>query len=437
MAFRLRGSARLVMAGLSLGLLASACEVVATPEPSVATPTPTAAPALSDPVAVATIAPSSTGAIITRSFGSSDPTAFEPTVGEPFVLDGARSQDDGVVSKFSWRQVSGPTALISDNSSPAPSVVPQTAGTYVFELTTTDANGGSSTETAEVRVEKFNVKQEFGPVRWMAPQAMAIGGDVTTQFALDDSVADDVAIEVQFSIDGGATFKAATMIPHLEVTKKASAATGDNGTLEPKRTVDPDAGALERKEQQVAATPTSTTKDAASGLPTGKRSHTVAWNAGGDLGADAQDVIVRGWNPTTKEAIVGVALRYDPVIVDIGRECAIHPDLWAFNSSLTTLRNEMLDACALRILNEMEAANAITADQADKIDSALRNYTDKAMDRTVEAKVLDEANRSLLEIRSPDKLQTAVQNTSRQFQTLSNILKAKHDAAMNSIRNMR
>jgi hypothetical protein len=44
---------------------------------------------------------------------------------------------------------------------------------------------------------------------------------------------------------------------------------------------------------------------------------------------------------------------------------------------------------------------------------------------------VDQSNDRLIE------LQQAVQNESRRFQTLSNVLKARHDAAMNAIRNMK
>ena len=59
-------------------------------------------------------------------------------VGEAFVLDGSRSQDDGVIRTFTWRQIDGPRVSLEDTSSPAATVVPSTPGTYVFELVVTD-----------------------------------------------------------------------------------------------------------------------------------------------------------------------------------------------------------------------------------------------------------------------------------------------------------
>lgn len=71
-------------------------------------------------------------------------TSAKGVVGTAFVLDGTKSQDDSTVSRFLWRQVSGPTAIIVNSTSLKASVTPKTAGTYVFELSVTDASGRSS-----------------------------------------------------------------------------------------------------------------------------------------------------------------------------------------------------------------------------------------------------------------------------------------------------
>jgi hypothetical protein len=65
-------------------------------------------------------------------------------VGQPFVLDGSKSQDDGTVSRLLWKQVSGPTVRLASTTAAKLSVTPTQAGTYVFELTVTDAAGKSS-----------------------------------------------------------------------------------------------------------------------------------------------------------------------------------------------------------------------------------------------------------------------------------------------------
>lgn len=65
------------------------------------------------------------------------------TVGQRFVLDATVSQDDGLVKTFSWKQVSGPVAVIENATAATASFVPSTAGTYVFEVHVTDVIGDS------------------------------------------------------------------------------------------------------------------------------------------------------------------------------------------------------------------------------------------------------------------------------------------------------
>lgn len=76
-------------------------------------------------------------------------------VSKPFILDGTKSQDDGTVGFFLWRQVSGPLVELSNASALSLSVTPLVAGTYVFELVATDSAGLSSVvQRNEVTVGK-------------------------------------------------------------------------------------------------------------------------------------------------------------------------------------------------------------------------------------------------------------------------------------------
>jgi hypothetical protein len=73
--------------------------------------------------------------------------------GNEFVrLDGAASYDiDGQVISYFWTQVSGDGVPIVDPASDTPLVrTPLTAQTLAFELTVTDDDGGTSTDTVEV-----------------------------------------------------------------------------------------------------------------------------------------------------------------------------------------------------------------------------------------------------------------------------------------------
>ena len=62
------------------------------------------------------------------------------TVGTAFVLDGSKSQDDGIVGIFRWRQVGGPIAF-SSREGATTSFTPTAPGTYTFELTVTKSDG--------------------------------------------------------------------------------------------------------------------------------------------------------------------------------------------------------------------------------------------------------------------------------------------------------
>lgn len=75
--------------------------------------------------------------------GAEAPVVAYGVVASAFVLDGSRSRDDGTIDSYVWRQVDGPFRFSTQTGSILP-VVPQTAGTYVFELVVTDTIGLSS-----------------------------------------------------------------------------------------------------------------------------------------------------------------------------------------------------------------------------------------------------------------------------------------------------
>ena len=83
-------------------------------------------------------------------------------IGDSFVLVGSRSQDDGVIRAFSWRQVDGPRAVLSDTSSGTVSFVPAEAGTYVFELVVVDDQGLSSAAVTVTVVVEGPQRESLG-----------------------------------------------------------------------------------------------------------------------------------------------------------------------------------------------------------------------------------------------------------------------------------
>ncbi|HBP20555.1 MAG TPA: hypothetical protein DEA08_22540 [Planctomycetes bacterium] len=74
------------------------------------------------------------------------------------TLDGSQSLSFttgvGVTSNltYSWSQLSGPTAIITNSNQSSATVSPRQAGAYQFELKVTDTNGVSSTDTVWVTV---------------------------------------------------------------------------------------------------------------------------------------------------------------------------------------------------------------------------------------------------------------------------------------------
>jgi len=67
------------------------------------------------------------------------------TVGESFVLTSAVITNDSTGSSYSWKQVSGSSEFSYEaKDGSTVSIVPQAAGTYVFELIATNATGASS-----------------------------------------------------------------------------------------------------------------------------------------------------------------------------------------------------------------------------------------------------------------------------------------------------
>ncbi|OGF62630.1 hypothetical protein A2662_03790 [Candidatus Giovannonibacteria bacterium RIFCSPHIGHO2_01_FULL_45_33] len=97
----------------------------------------------------------STGARTEPDFGGGyEISVFSAVAGKAFILDGSKSQDDGVVHTFIWRQVSGPFKFVLKEGITA-SFTPTVAGTYVFELVATDSNNRSTvaqTKTVTVTV---------------------------------------------------------------------------------------------------------------------------------------------------------------------------------------------------------------------------------------------------------------------------------------------
>ncbi len=86
--------------------------------------------------------------------------SFEPFEVEgtdvPFELDGSSSSDpDGTIASYTWEMIEGPSAATIENNTSAKATVTEfTDGEYLFKLTVTDNDGGSSSSTIAVTVIK-------------------------------------------------------------------------------------------------------------------------------------------------------------------------------------------------------------------------------------------------------------------------------------------
>jgi PKD domain/Secretion system C-terminal sorting domain len=77
------------------------------------------------------------------------------------ILSGSGTDVDGTITVYAWTKISGPAAgTITNPTTAATSVTALTAGVYRFELTVTDNNGATDTDTMQVTV---NVAGNIAP----------------------------------------------------------------------------------------------------------------------------------------------------------------------------------------------------------------------------------------------------------------------------------
>jgi PKD repeat protein len=77
-------------------------------------------------------------------------------VGDAVTLDGRASHDPlGSPLTFTWKQLSGPAAMLTGMTSATPSFIPATNGTYVFQLEVSNSETTSAPVTATIAVQHF------------------------------------------------------------------------------------------------------------------------------------------------------------------------------------------------------------------------------------------------------------------------------------------
>jgi len=73
------------------------------------------------------------------------------TKGSSVILDGSKSTDsDGTIKNYTWSQVSGPKAIISNATKARATASLTSDSTYVFKLTVTDNDGASHSDTVQI-----------------------------------------------------------------------------------------------------------------------------------------------------------------------------------------------------------------------------------------------------------------------------------------------
>jgi hypothetical protein len=83
-----------------------------------------------------------------------DQTITLPT--NSVTLSGSGTDTDGTITSYSWSKISGGTATITSPTSASTTITGLVAGTYVFQLTVTDNNGSTGTDTVQITVKSLS-----------------------------------------------------------------------------------------------------------------------------------------------------------------------------------------------------------------------------------------------------------------------------------------
>lgn len=157
------------------------------------------------------------------------------STGALVILDGAKSYDpDGAIVSYAWRQLSGPTASLTNANTHLAIFNPAQGGDYLFQLTVTDNAGLNATVNAAVKVyaAKEPPKAIAGPNRHvsLANPVTLYGGN---SFDRDGQIVtylweQELGAEVALS---GANTAAATFTPETTGVYKFKLTVTDNDGL--------------------------------------------------------------------------------------------------------------------------------------------------------------------------------------------------------------
>jgi hypothetical protein len=372
------------------------------------------------------------------------------SVGQAFVLDATKSQDDGVVRTYSWTQVAGPIVKFSGQSGENLSFTPTVAGTYVFDLVATDATG----LTSVVKKSQFIVDGAPPSVKTTPPPPPpSPSGD--PDFDLLQVAPSPVSVS-DMNRDGVVDVVTKTAPP-----PPPPSSSGLRGS---------DSGVSELSDTRAQTIPTVTnegrdrapeTSVALDGSISGDPDFDMLnISVGGDdlekfraevsSGNETNKVTVRGWDPKKKEEIIGrpeevktsddlkmyveaVALN-DEAIKDI----RINKDVIEVESRES---GKLFGFIPVHMTRTVSVKYSLADSSEDPVDVEFSWWhvfvkkPESASDITKEIKT--ELYLLKMEDMKRVRSESAISSHARTLQLLSNVLKTKHDTAKNSISNVR
>ncbi|HYF66814.1 MAG TPA: PKD domain-containing protein [Ohtaekwangia sp.] len=131
----------------------------------------------------------------------SDRTITLPTNQSTF--NGSGTDADGTIASYTWTQISGPSATLSNENTNALSVTVTTSGTYVFRLTVTDNLGAIADDDVRLIVNEETVNQP--PVANAGPNKNLTLPINTVSLSGNGSDPDGTVASYQWTIASGPT----------------------------------------------------------------------------------------------------------------------------------------------------------------------------------------------------------------------------------------
>lgn len=103
------------------------------------------------------------------------------TVGAPVTLTGSGSDPDGDALVYHWQQTGGPTVTLAGSDTAAVrTFTPASPGSYIFNLTTTDAGGLSGSDTVVITINDTTLPPNNPPTAEAGQDQTAIAGIIIT-----------------------------------------------------------------------------------------------------------------------------------------------------------------------------------------------------------------------------------------------------------------